>query len=345
MDNNITLLANTYPENLRYKKFEISKEDIDRICRFFRIGKLYKINKEEEKGIDHCNPLLFMTTTEGKYVIKFYSLNLAPNIRTELLINNTLIKGCFSTPVMHTSKTGCPGIQINHRIATCFTHIEGITAQRAALTKDLISTINQSIFELNRIVRSNKRIIDRLPYHDFHRKINPLMRAARTKYNQVDGMEKKLAQLINFYNIRSKLFIKKPVHINLSLSNIILTGERVCLIDLEHIRMDYVMNDLAGLIYSCLSNKIPIMHIKYCVRRYMALNKIPPDMLPVLANFIKIRLIEYYLMIKQRERSARKLTHRPVLAYANFLHAKKLQKEILDHLQALEEPGLILSDS
>ncbi len=134
---------NKYP--IFKKRFNPSRSDIERICRFFSIGKLKHFEKEKGIVLLHANPFVYVLTTLGQYALKFYPMTEAKKIVIEYALNRFLIEHRFPAPVMYTGHRGQSFLTSNDRLATCSSYVNGLPSWQQIRQRKTITLINSTL--------------------------------------------------------------------------------------------------------------------------------------------------------------------------------------------------------
>ena len=244
------LFGGYYNLSLERKKFDPSKDDIERICLFFHIGKLHHYEKEKDITISHDNHFVFIATARGKYALKFYPMYAAKRIFIEYAINRTLASHHFPTPQMFSGHGGQPFCSSNGLLATCFSFIDGRPALQGIKEISTIRQINAAMLSLKNILSAAKGRIPFLKQPSLTTTINALAQASRAMApsDQKKTIDASLKDVYRTYQQHQPLFIRQCLFNNAVLPNFLLYKKTVYAIDLEHCREDYAFCDLAKMV-------------------------------------------------------------------------------------------------
>lgn len=321
--------------SLDKRKFDPSRDDIRRICRFFSIGQLQHYKKERNIIVSHSNFFVFVATTHGQYALKFYPPDAAKTIAIEYALNRVLTGQHFPTPAMYTGQGGQPFFPSNDRLAACYYYIDGSEAWQDIKQRGTIHKINTAMLSLKNILSVNTGRIP-LPKQDsFLTTTKALAQASglMAPYDQKETIEASLKNACRTYQDHRRLFTRRWLHNNANLNNFLLYKKTVYTLDLSHIREDYILSDLASLIISCIFFDIPSTTVKTIVKNYFTRHKLEPKHSLVLNSLIKIGLIGEYLKNIQREKSVELSAYPPNLVRTYKTHLEKRKKTITAALQ------------
>ncbi len=331
--------------SLDKRKFDPSLDDIERVCRFFAIGELRHYEKEKGIIVSHSNFLVFVATTHGQYVLKFYPPDATKTITIEYAINHILINQHFSTPIMYAGHGGQPFFASNGRLVTCFSYIDGLPAWQRIKQQNTLCQINAAMLSLKNILSINMGRIPFLKKESLTTTTNTLAQDSRAlaPYDQKKMIDATLKEAFRTYRHHRLLFARQRLHNNASLTNFLICKETVYTLDLSHVREDYALCDLASLVISCLFFNIPTTTIKTIVKNYFTQHKIGPGHSPVLNTLVKIGLIREYLKNIQREKSIGLVPYPPDLAHTYMSHLSARKKSITAVLKKMNDiPNLIV---
>jgi Ser/Thr protein kinase RdoA (MazF antagonist) len=287
------------------RNFEPTCEDISALCHFFAIGKLQKFQKDKDIVVSHSNFFIFTTTSRGQYALKFYPKDSAKMISLEYAINRFLIDHHFPTPQMHKSQTGYPFMAVDGRLATCFSYIQGHQAWQLINQQKTICQINKTLFSLKHLLSSTRIHFPFLRQRNFLATAKGLSQTSQeiSPYDKKNLIDESLKNACHSYQQHQSLFNRQYLHNNANLTNFLIDQNRVYILDLSHIREDYVLSDLASLVISCLFLDIPSTTIKSIVQDYFDQHALGSKHFPVLAVLVRIELIKEYLKNIYREKS------------------------------------------
>jgi len=317
------------------RSFEPSRSDIERICRFFSLGKLKHHQKEKGISVYHGNPLVFVGTSLGEFVLKFYSTVRAPKIEAEYTLNTILLKHRFPTPAMHAGYNGQPFFSTNDKLATCFSYIDGLPLWEKLSDKHTIRQVNTILFLLKNILSIAHRKIFLEKQPALAATLNAMAKNSRAMapYNRKETIDETLLEAGRVYQSHQSLFARQRLYNNANFGNFLIKDKTTYLLDLEHIQEDYVLTDLACLVISYIYLNAPIALIKTVTKDYFARHKIKSNYLPVLNTLIKIRLIKRYLENIHREKSRNPFDCSPNLMHSYRSHLTSGQKLIASALR------------
>jgi Ser/Thr protein kinase RdoA (MazF antagonist) len=298
-----TLFAGVDNASLDTRVFNPSALVIERVCRFFSIGEIKHTKQEPGLVVSHSNFIVFVTTTSGKYVLKFYPPDSAKSIAIEYAINRFLKNRGFPTPTMHAGEG--PFLDSDGRLATCFSYINGQPAWQNLKQPKTIIKINGALVSLKDILSTGQ---GRIPFPKQKPLIPTIDELAQTSresapFNQKKMIDASLQEACQSYQKHKSLFIRQALHNNANLTNFLIDKETVYLLDLSHVREDYALADLSSLIISSLFLNIAKKTIRMISKAYFKQNKIGPEYLPALHTLFQIGLIKEYLKNSRRENS------------------------------------------
>jgi len=287
------------------REFDCSQEDIERVCRFFDIGKLRNFKKEKGISVSHSHFFVYAATSRGEYALKFYPATAAPAVAAEYSVNRFLRLHHFPTPVMHAGHNHRPYEKINDRLAACYSYINGSSAWNNIRRQKTIHQINTAMLSLKNILSMAKRRISFPKQESFLTTVKVLTQDARSlpEGDQKKTVKAALISAFRTYQQHRSLFTRQILHNNISLTNLLIHQKTVYVLDLSHIREDHAMSDLASLVVSCYFFKVPVKTIKNVIEDHFAQHQINKDRLAVLYSLVKIEMIKEYLKNARRESS------------------------------------------
>jgi Ser/Thr protein kinase RdoA (MazF antagonist) len=321
------------------RKFESSREDIKRICRFFSIGELRHYEKEKGPVLYHANFFVFVATTRGHYALKFYPPDTAQAIAVEYAINRILTNHHFPTPIMYAGQGGQPFFASNDRLAACYSYIDGLPAWQHINQRNTFPKINTAMLSLKNILSDAMRHVPSPKKENLSTTINALVQSSRLTayYDQKETINASLLDACQTYKHHQRLFTRQWLHSDANLTNFLIYKKTVYTLDLSHIQEDYVLSDLTSLIPSCLLLNIPAKKIKTIVKDYFTRHKIKPEYFLVLNTLIKIKLIKDYLRNIRRKESIDLSTYPPDLMHTYIFHLSKHQESIAAVLKKMHD--------
>ena len=343
--NPANLLAGIDNLLLDERKFDTSRDDIERICRFFSIGKLRHYEKEKGIIVSHSNFFVFVATAQGQYALKFYPLNDAKSIAIEYAINRILNNHHFPIPVMYAGHGGKPFMTSNDLLATCYSYIDGVPLWQNIKEPKTIPKINAAMLSLKNILSTAMGRVPLQKQANFTATINSLVQESRSMspYDQKKMIDASLQEAFQTYRELQLSFTRQLVHNNITLTNMLIFEKTVHILDLSHIREDYALSDLASLILSCLFFDIPLTTIKAIAKNYFTQHKIETNHFLILNVLIKIGLCREYLKNIQREKSVELSNNPPELVSTYAAHLSKRKKSITTVLKKINDnPRLIV---
>lgn len=327
--------------SLDKRKFDPSRDDIERVCRFFAVGKLRHYEKEKGIIVSHSNFFAFAATTRGRYALKFYPPDAAKPIVIEYAVNRILVNQHFPTPIMYAGHGRQPFFAGNGRLAACYSYIDGLPAWQCIKQRNTIRQVNAAMLSLKNILSINMGRIPFLKQESFTTTAKALAQASRAlaPYDQKEMIDVILQDACRSYRHHRLLFTRQLVHNNINLTNILIYKKTVYVLDLSHIREDYALCDLAGLVISCLFFNIPVATIKTIVKDYFTQHKIETEHSLVLNTLVKIGLIREYLKNVQREKSPGLSAYPPDLVRTYISHLSDRKKSITAVLKKIVTTG------
>jgi len=328
------LIAGVDHLSLDQRTFDLSVEDIEKICRFFSIGTLRHFEKEKGVAVSHSNFFVFVKTAQGAYALKFYPPDAIKALGVEYALNRMLTSRNFPTPLMHAGLKGQAFIPSNGRLVTCFSYIDGVAAWQASGQRDTFANINAAMFDLKNILSKTGK---QLPFRKQEGLPSSLRRLSSDSrslgaYDRKETIEASLMDAARSYKEHRELFTRQVLHSNAGLTNFLIRRKTLYTLDLSHIREDYALSDLSSLVISCLFFDIPLITVKSVVKDYFVRHKIKKDRLSFLGTLIKTGLIREYLKNIKRERSAELLAAPPHTTRAFKSQLSKRKKAIIRSL-------------
>ena len=332
------LFAGIDNRSLDQRKFDPSQDDIQRICRFFSIGKLQHYEKEKGIVVSHSNFFVFVATTHGQYALKFYPPDAAKPIAIEYAINRILAHHHFLTPLMHAGHGGRPFFTSNDRLAACYSYIDGSPAWQHIKEQSAFSKINTAMLSLKNILSTATGRIPLEKQKSLLSNTATLAQASRlaAPYDQKEMIDSALQEALRTYQRHQPLFTRQRLHNNASLTNFLIYKKTVYTLDLSHIKEDYALCDLASLVISCLFFDLPAKTIKTIVENYFTRHKIEMKYSLALDTLVKIGLIGEYLKNIQYEKSVGLSTYPPDLVRTYITHLSKRKKSIIAVLKKMD---------
>lgn len=312
------------------RELNLSTADVLSVCRLFNLGQLKSFEKEPNIVVSHSNFIIFVITSRGKYVIKLYPPGSKNIIGTEYLINRVLQSRHFSTPAMHLSASHQPGCRIKDYLAVCYDFAEGKPGYRVRLADQHIDHLCRTLFMFKNILSGNTHISRTLQRSGFTLQPRSIRTLIASLTNQTDHpvLKKALLEACRYLDHNKTLLHKRPVHSNLSLSNILFDHGRTVLLDLSHTRIDHAMEDLASLIFSCRIFSAPQTVIRRIIASYFAIHKIRQEQIRTLTALLTIRTVREYRKTELKSPSA--ITHGTDPALV-----KEYKKQIAAHKEEL----------
>ncbi|MDP2653370.1 MAG: phosphotransferase [Candidatus Omnitrophota bacterium] len=282
--------------NPALRKFNPSRTDIERICRFFSIGELKYFEKEKDVAFSHENPFIYVQTTHGVYALKCYPAGTAKAITVENAVSRFLIHHDFPTPVMYIGHDGHPFLTSMGRLVTCFSYIKGVPAWQRINHRSTISQINATMLSLKNILSLAGGRIPLVKEKNLATTILALIQNFKALGPYPKGMiGASLLEAYRTYHNHQPLFIRQWIHNDANFSNFLFYKETLYTLDLFHVREDYALSDLACMVFSCLFLDNPAATVKSMVNDYFAKHKISLNHFLVLDTLIKIKMIKHCL--------------------------------------------------
>ncbi len=344
MNNSADIQAGVDSIRLDTRNWDISKEDIERICRAFRLGKIKRYEKEPNIAVSHSNFFFLLATTRGTYAIKLYPANEEKALTAELILNRLLIKNNFPTPAMHLTSDRSAFLRLNHHLAACFDFINGKPVYRHRLDTETILRINERILLL-------KKILDRLVLpnrllqtENFPARITSLIKTARqtAPFDDQALIERSLLLAHDIFTRNPHLFVRTNLHNNISLTNLFRYRNDIYVLDLSHIKNDYELIDLGSLVISCLFLNETKKNIKLFIISYFTVHKTSRKKLSVLTSCLQLGLANEYLKTVRRYQNI-KVASKPSRldrSYRYQLRKRiKLIRDILNKFQSNTGPS------
>jgi len=329
------LIAGIDDLSLDNRTFDVSREEIQRICRFFSMGELDHFEKEKGTVISHSNHFVYAATDQGQFALKFYPAKAARSIMMEYAQNRFLRARHFQTALMYAGHQGQASVPSNGRCASCYSFIDGVPVWKRINQLNTIQQVNASLLSLKEILSSGK---DRIPCQEqesLPKTINTLIKISRqnSPYDQETMINASLKDAFQSYQQHQRSFKRQRLHNNANLTNFLIQKNKAYCLDLSHIREDYDLADLASLIISCLFFEIASSTIKKITDNYFTQDKTGPKDLLVLNTLIKAGLIREYLKNIQRENSVEFASPAPGLRKIYLSQLAKRKRTISDELK------------
>jgi Ser/Thr protein kinase RdoA (MazF antagonist) len=313
--------------SLDKRKFDPSRDDIERICRFFSIGKLKSYEKEKGVIVSHSNFFVFAATSQGEYALKFYPKEAAKAVTVEYAINRLMTARGFPTPAMYTGPQGRPTMASHGRLAVCYSYVNGSPAWKNIRQANTIRQINSAMLSLKKILSDSKE-------HILFRKSETLTTTFTTvtrhsqslgDYEQKKIIEASLLEAFRKFRQHRDLFTRQLLHNNSNLTNFLTYKKVLYVLDLSHIQEDYVLSDLASLVLSGFLFNLSASTIKSVVKDHFMQHQTRPEYTAVLDILVKIRLIKEYLKNIEREQSLKFFAYPAELrsSYTYYLSQRK----------------------
>lgn len=328
--------------SLDKRNFDPSQDDIELICRFFSLGKIKYYKKEKDTVVSHSNFFVFIETSHGQYALKFYPKDAAKTTAIEYAVNRFLIAHHFPTPIMCAGHNDQPFFTSNDRLATCFSYINGCQAWQQIKQRNTISQINATMLSLKNILSITQGHIPFFKQESFVTAVDTLIYASRATapYDKREIIDASLKNACQSYQKNQPLFTRQWLHNNSSLTNFLVSKETIYLLDLSHIREDYILSDLASLVISCIFLEIPTKTIKAIVKDYIIQHEMKSEHLLILDALVKIGLTKEYLKNVQREKSI-DCTAYPLDIINIYMFHLSARKELITSV--LKKPGGLLT--
>jgi len=309
MKNNAGFFGGIEAKLFDTRKFEITNNDLVAICEDFKLGKATHIVKEPNTRISHSNFIFLVKTTTGKYILKFSPSLSSKDVIKEFTINRFAARHKFPAPYMYASKKNTPYVKIQKYLATCYSYIDGEPLYLKKLDSLKIKKITAGIFRLNQLlplfIKEKPLYSSFLSLENFHKKMASVLTFSKRikDHSRKKFITSTIENLSGVYTGNRDDFIKKPLHTNITLANMLFNNDQIFFLDFSHIRIDYQLYDLAVLIASCSlfnqSDKI----IGEIIKSYFKIHDIKKDNLKILNSFITFYFLKEYLKITEREKS------------------------------------------
>jgi Ser/Thr protein kinase RdoA (MazF antagonist) len=320
------LFAGVDAASLDTRIFNVSRTDIETLCRFFALGKVQKFEQEKNTAVSHSNFFVFVKTSKGQFALKFFPGDSDKLIAVEYAINRFLTDEHFPTPAMHIGRNRKPYLPCNGRLATCFNFIDGKPGwENVTLLK--IRQMNATMRALKPILRCAPVNIPRIKQSNFTTTVTALTKTSKSLgyYDDKAVIDGALQQACRIYQQHSSLFTRHWLHNNVTLTNFIFQGETLYTLDLSHIREDYVVSDLAALVISFVLLDIAKDKIPVLIKDHFTQHGLKNEHLIVLDVLLKIGLIKEYLKTLEREQALPVSKHSPQLknTYQRYIKERK----------------------
>ena len=318
--------------------FDLFESDITDICRFFLIGKLRSYEKEKDSILSHNNLFVHVVTNRGQFAVKCYVKGTAKKIAIEYALNRILLNHRFPTPAMHAGPNGRPFCTVNGRLTACFSFIKGQTALQRIKKHNTIHQINAAMLKLNNILSAIGGRIAFVKHEALTTTINKTL-TENSRAPLPSGQKKIIAAYLldvcRTYQHHQPLFIRQWLHNHANLCNFLIDKKNVYVIDLEHIKEDYILSDLANLTVTSLFMEIPRTTVKVMVKDYLIQHKRKPEHIIVLNALVKLGLIKEYLKAVWLEQSKDFSRCPPDMAKTYLVHLKTRKEFIAGVLKKM----------
>jgi Ser/Thr protein kinase RdoA (MazF antagonist) len=327
------------------RAFDPSTQDIKAVCGFFALGQLRHFEKEKGIAVSHSNFLVMAVTSQGRFALKFYPKDAARSISIEYAANRFLTSHDFLTPAMRMGRTGKPFFESNGRLAACYDHVDGAPAWQKAREASTFRRINSALLALKQVLSAGAKRLPLPKQASLLSTANALVQDSRrlAPYDHKKIIDASLRDACKMYQHHRALFTRQKLHNNASLTNFIISKNKVHTLDLSHLKEDHILADLASLLISCLFFGIPLKTIKAIAKDYFSRHAMGPEHSPVLNTIIKTGLIREYLKNIEREKllGNSKEPAATVRTYAKYLSKRK--RSIAAFLKKINaNPGLIV---
>lgn len=310
--------------SLDTRTFDPSQVDIESICRFFSLGKLKIFQKEKNITLSHSNFFVFASTTRGNYALKFYPASSSKDILHEYALNRYLGLHGFPTPAMLTSSDGKTSVPFCGSLAVCFEYINGQQAWQHIHKKTVQDQINGLMRQLKTVLLplAGSKFIS--PQDSFAAQIKNLIQTASqlTPFYNERNIRKEINHIAQEFAAHKKLFVRQILHNNATLTNFMISKGKVFLLDLSHIKEDYLLSDMTALVLSCRFLRIPPKITKTMIGEYFLAHGLKKPHQTVLNTQMRLSIIREYLKNTSREKNlskARALTTGQVERYKLYL--------------------------
>lgn len=337
MIDNKRIIGGTSAKLFDLREFKPEGFNLSKICGSFNIGSFKKYKKEDSIQISHSSHLVFVKTSGGDFVLKFRPLNTYREIIKEFALNNFLLEHRFPTPLMYPTIKNLPFAKTKTCLITCYKKIPGRPLYAYKLDENKIKKINQNIIWLNKLLfiflkAKKKRLLEK---ENIIKRIILLQQDLRflSPNDDSDIIENSLKRIYKFCLLESKALIRKPIHSNITLANMIYNGCEVFLLDLSHIRLDFQLNDLANLVTNCYLFDIKEKSVSFLIKDFFRQVNYRQRELKTVNNFIVLHLIRHYLKLIKIENKIRRfgMYHNflAILKSEIVLEKKKIKKLII----------------
>ncbi len=275
-------------------------EEIQQICRFFDLGRpLHFENKMS--GLPHAHGLGLAKTSKGKFVIKCYPAYAAQRISLEYAINRILTQRRFPTPAMHAGPPHRPFCRISHQLFCCYDFIDGDHAWQSIQSRDTFRQINGNLIGIKNTLAPLKGRLPFLRQESLAAKIKDLSQKSKIlkTYDHKNLIEGHLKNICRAFESQRRAFARQWLHNCATLTNFLKFKSKIYVIDLEHVREDYVLADLASLVLSCLSvdvkKDVPLFTIQAVIKDHYAQLRPSEEDLAVVRALFLLGLVKEYL--------------------------------------------------
>jgi Ser/Thr protein kinase RdoA (MazF antagonist) len=333
----INLFAGIANLSSNIKLFDLSRDDIEHICRFFGLGDLRGYEKEKGVTVSHYNAVVFIATTKGQYILKFYPPNSAKSIVAEYILNHILLHHHFLTPTMYAGLRGQPFCPSNNRLVACYAYINAPQAWQAIHQRNTLSKINAALLALKKILSETRVPLPCPKQKSIWGTLTVLRQDTKglMPCDQKDLIDAYLLAACRTYHHNQQLFTRQRLHTNAHLDNFLIYKGKIYTLDLSHVQEDHILADLRDVVVSCMLIGSPAATIKTVINDYLAQHGLRQELFLVLDTLIKIELIKNYLKNIQYEKSVGLSVYPKALKRAHIPKLSQRKKFIISLLKKM----------
>lgn len=273
--------------------FEPSWNELEEICQFFELGTLRKPQKKRKPCFPHANPMVFVETSRGQFVFKFFRENDLTNIAFEYAVNRALCARQFPTPAMSKGRRGRPFVKSAGRLAACYAFVDGFSAWKVLRHPQTVRRINLSLRSLKDHLSATRISMSWPRQAGLAETVRQLTRWSRAaaRFEGSGILEQSLLEACRVYQRHRRLFGRQRIHSDANLSNFLMHDDTAYVLDLEHIREDYALNDLSSMVVSGILS-MPVPALKAMIKDYFDVHDLAAENRVVLDALVKISLVK-----------------------------------------------------
>ncbi len=288
-----------HPDNSCFdtRVFSPSREEINTVCRFFRIGFPKIPAPRLNIPVSHSNFIIPVRTGKGVFILKFHVNGQKEALLKELAISRFLSKKRVRTPSLIIGIDGNPFTRLNGYWTTCHRFIPGTPLYQNTITPGIVRQTVSSLQQLRRALADIENPQVLMKTMPFPRTLSTLLRQVRklSPFPKEAVILRTIQNAHGTFHSHTIFFQPAPVHTNITLGNLILHHKRVAVLDLGHIRQDMPAADLVSLMVSCFLLKRKKEELHALWTNGAGLMPCPKVPLTVLSAIVRTELVKEYL--------------------------------------------------